>query len=976
MSDQQGPAPDNGDPDDFDDLDHEYNALNERTRKHYLREAELEVSEAERQLQMRVAQAQKEAADDRAAILSAVRTSTPDITSKLVSKMDEMSVSSHEFTERDKTTLIHLANLQLNDSQDFFDLNPAQREDLLDRVGFYRGISIDQRASNQIQVGFRDVLRRPGAVIERDAEESCSPSDRVFIAKPLYRKPAFAGYFENYFTFSEEVHQNQKNGVTNLKFSLAASAGVAVRGGVGVSIASSQQSQIGDGGIQKTVFITSNFFLPRIELSFDDRKPCASKDFIDACREAIEEYQSAEGRFYALRKVLDAFGHFVPTMTLVGGRLFATETKIYEGSETTSDVTQRFAASLKASLKTIAANVEAAAEGEYSEQLQAKEHSKSENQAQTFHAVGGEGGLVQDAGNWLRSLMDYRRWSAVQREDLIPSINLLPVELSRKCWSVLTDFAAKNTKRDLLYKENAAFVFYGEYGDRVGHLAAETWFVAENAGLFSGLTVSQTPPTDGGSVGLVELVPADTQTWRMSTEGHLIAFVTRPASLKGRGALAEFAISVGDIDPKAAQADIPVSLQQVGTVEHQLWSYSGAGTFTSMTLKGNYVLAVNKAKRLVARQRSKTGDASELWNLIEVNPSVDLKTSTKMVAARPNEWFTLRIADNEMVLSLRNAEGLEAVQAENGAPIVMLPDVGGAHQLWTTSSDGLITSRIKAVDGDVQSSLLLTADNNGLLIAKRKTANERQRWSISSEGYLKPVTENEKVATAGKADSTRGQAYSVSLEEQADTDRQRWSVGLSIDSGNELKEVFPTQTEVYPYSIYSFCSLPIQVKGKIRGMRFKAYNRGRTRDGWGLKCELYVQRSEGTAHQWVSETREPDESDPAQVAYVWSDKSPGRCYLQDSLLYLPSHPISELRFAFAPGSTILTPMYRYEGRSDWVFSEPSYFDMKRDADNLVVVKEGVIADPDKDVLALGFRRQEDFLTPRILVGKRIAKKMN
>ena len=364
-----------------------YAALGDRSREHIIRRTELELSEADHELQAREAQLRKEAADDRAVILAAVRTSVPDITAKLVEKMDELAVKDHAFTDRDKTTLMNLANLQIADSQDFFDLNSAQRDDLLDRIGFYRGIAISARAANPVQVGFRDVLKRPGEVdaLWKDDNSTSGKKAPVAVAKPLYRKPSFAGYFENYFTFSEAVHQNQKNGVSNLKFSLSASAGVAVRGGVGIGASYSQQSQIGEGAVGKEIFITSNFFLPKIELSFDDRHPCASSEFVEACEDAIDNDGSDDEKFYALKRVLETFGHFVPTMTLIGGRLFAAESKKYTGVQSTKNTTERFAASVKANLKTMSANAEMEVSAERSEQIQADDQSKDENQASTFH---------------------------------------------------------------------------------------------------------------------------------------------------------------------------------------------------------------------------------------------------------------------------------------------------------------------------------------------------------------------------------------------------------------------------------------------------------------------------------------------------------------------------------------------------------------------------------------------------------------
>jgi len=950
-----------------DAIEAQYNSLNERTQNHLLRQAELSVAEVERDLQVRETQLRKEAADDRAAILTAVRATAPDISTKLAEKMDQLSIAGHEFTERDQATLMHLANLQLGDTQDFFDLNFAQRDDLLDRVGFYRGISIAPFSSNQVQVGFRDVLRRPGFA---EVPAVGASVDNVDVAKPFYRKPAFAGYFDNYFTLSEAVHQNQKNGVTNLKFSLAASAGIGVRGGIGLGAAYNEQSQLSQGAVKKKIFITTNFFLPRIELSFDDRKPCASVEFIEACQEVVDGNDTIEDRFHNLRRVLEAFGHFVSTMTLVGGRLFATEIKEYDGSETTSDVTTGFAAEVKANLKSVSANVEMEGSAKKVSQDQSQHRSKNENQSSTFHAMGGEGGLVQNAAEWIRSLSDYRRWSAVQRENLIPSLNILPHELKSRCWKILFDFVSGRSKQDLLFIDNASFIFYGEYGEKLTHLATETWFTIQNDADSSAATVSETPPADGTDIGLTDLVPAHTQVWRMTPEGHLIAFVSRPAGLRGTGSVAEFAMTLEGEDVTGDESEISVSLRPVGLSEHQIWAYSGAGTFTSLTLPNNYVLATNKSGKLIARARARARDKTEIWNLTEINPS-DIRHSPESgPSLGPTiEVFKLRARNSSMVLSIYDAEVDVLSDLREGVPLVMMPDIGGRHQAWEITREGKIISCMESDQGEGKCALLLTSAENGELIVTPENMGGQRHWTLTNDGYLKPKNQPNKAAAAGSSENATNQGYDVKLAEQSNVGRQRWmqerKTGYEF---SRLLNILPKADGVHGHKFYAFSSIPIPIDGRIRGMRFAGYERAWGRDGWGIRCELQIERTGSGRLEWVGVTKQPSEDDPEESAYIWSDKDPGNCYLQPSLLYLPSQTISDLRFAFIPGTKILAPMYRCAGRPDWIFSQAKPRHFRRNADNLIVRKDEAVAKEDQDVIALGlgWDDQRNILSPRLL----------
>lgn len=80
----------------------------------------------------------------------------------------------------------------------------------------------------------------------------------------------------------------------------------------------------------------------------------------------------------------------------------------------------------------------------------AKQKKSSETQNMTFNAIGGEEAVVQDAAAWAESLYDYRRWANVQRESLIPTLELLTENISKRCRGVLEEYSLTRTKPALL----------------------------------------------------------------------------------------------------------------------------------------------------------------------------------------------------------------------------------------------------------------------------------------------------------------------------------------------------------------------------------------------------------------------------------------------------------------------------------------------------------------------------------------------
>jgi len=206
---------------DHDDMD-ELSDVERRVEKVMQQQELMAVEKAEDETQQQQKRQRAELADYRTKILKAVKTEAPDLAAPLFEKLNALSYENHEFASREVVDLLKAHKARFKDEPDFFDLGIAQREDLLDRIGFYRGIVVDHTLSNPVEVGFRDVLMRPEAGA---AEHDDSDAQILKAANVFSRKPNFSGYFENYYTTSEAIFQTQKNGVTNLNVSLSAAGG-------------------------------------------------------------------------------------------------------------------------------------------------------------------------------------------------------------------------------------------------------------------------------------------------------------------------------------------------------------------------------------------------------------------------------------------------------------------------------------------------------------------------------------------------------------------------------------------------------------------------------------------------------------------------------------------------------------------------------------------------------------------------------
>jgi len=895
-------------PDDLDAISAD--DIDKRLDRILLRKHALDVRKMEKESEAEAEKFRKEAKDRRAQLLKAVEASTPDLSAKLFEKMESLEHEGHEFSPQEKVALLQAQLAPLKDAQDFFDLTVAQRDDLLDRVGFYRGIVLDP--STSIDASFREVLRRPDFSATQVDNNELSP------ATVLYRKPLFSGYFENQFTFSEAVHQTQKSGISNLSFSLAVAGGAMTTVGVGMAASYASQEQSSAGMIGKRSYTTANFFLPRIELSFDEHKPCASQSFFEKCQAAMDKEDDTE-QFKALKKVLGYYGHFVSTRTLVGGRLFATQSKVFDGKEDKSSLTERFAAKVQASLSAPTVDVQLSASAEKSTQADEKNKSSNESQSSTFHAVGGEGIVVQDAARWAESLYDYKRWAAVQRENLIPSINVLPDELSSKCWAMLKRYAKTQTKRALLFEENAWFLFYGEYGDSVGCLAKDIYFTIGNKNNDALLSLASDTELEGTAIvwKKSEDAPERSQLWRMTAEGHIVSLVTRKAGAWGARGDITFAITP---EKASGTQDAVYTLiaHQLGKADNQIWESAGSGEITNVGIGKNHALLAAAENKILLKARTDNTRNDRLWQLDEI----PLYFVDNLIKAANEDtaplWFKLRLADGGPVLSINGGEGLESVLSTSQCSVVTQPDINGAHQIWQLDAKGRLISAVKAQDAGSFMDLLLSADlKTKALVVSPESPNFAQRWTLQNDQLI--VSRHSELAdlviAAGNDSNNAKTGNPLAMRVSGTASKQKWTkvtVGKSLGYTSYKQIVANSQRSNEWAKMIDRRELIIA--GNLTSLALKLIKRG---GFWSINEGYAVQLTIGVSRENAKPAYEThNEPDDDQVLEITSDSVTG---IDTQFLYLPEEPVHAIKLDVKPKSKRLCFQYKLKPDSAWTF---------------------------------------------------------
>ena len=707
-------------------LQAQFERLNEKNMKE-----ELEVDEIRKKLQ------------NRAQLLAKFQVPLPDLKETIGTKMGENPLAALEFTEEEKAFLnLPKVNKDAKIGDDFYSLNYTEREDLYDRIGIYRGLVIHSTIKDTVRQSFYNVLKRSPESIEvlnkirannnKDETRVGTNSDETYAATVLYRKSQYTGMLDSSYTFSEIEHQLQVNGIQNL--SVSAAVTTLFGSGVGAGYGYNRQTEESKAQVKKMMYMTSNYYLPKIELSFDSLIPCASDEFVNAVHHALALDDDKGVKSYRqLVKVLEAYGHFIPTSVTLGGKLISTQNKEISSLQAANEESSRHAAEVKAAINTLGVSAEANIKGQLGKREQDKDKQVSEEQAIQFTAMGGEGSFLRDAGQWAQSLNSYKGWTMVKSDELILTISMLPEALYQECITTMRNYVQKKTVQELIL-EGSHFLFYGQYNDIISQYVRKDYCHIRSLDCQVGevklLTCTASIPTDGAELKAepyeYDANSRKRQVWYMTAEGYIVC----GALNNGK----EFVLTA---------MGSKVVLGEKGRYPNQTWEMTGSGHIINTSLDFKQVLTL-KDRDVRLDQQNTTVAKDQLWSLVDAgqdcasqqlksmenieDSSNELVGQTDPFPVNEKEFFFIA-GEGGHVLSINKSSWNFSRLVNNDELVVTMLNSGVDYQRWRFTKDGYIVSKLY---GEGEKQMVLTLANNELVMRVKECGDNNQLWEFKN----------------------------------------------------------------------------------------------------------------------------------------------------------------------------------------------------------------------------------------------------
>lgn len=404
-------------------------------------------------------------------------------------------------------------SFNLDGATDYFGMTVPEQELLFDRIGLFKGIVVDHSKDTPVEQGYRNAVK-----FTADANE-LTKAVNVF-----YKKPRLSGFFETTYALDESQKKTQETGIFNMAFGLSVDynyyfTSAAVRAGFAYG-----KERLAEKNLHvKKIAITSNYFLPKIELSFDTLQACADSSLVKHL-EAIfaDENTNTTAKFEKINTILAHYGHFVPGSFVIGGRLYSSETRKISNAESIENEVTKYEANFHAAVSTLRTEVGIEAKMNKSDGSKAATQEISESQNLKLNAVGGEGAYVNDTPKWVKSTEKYTSWGLVRFDNLVPVIDILPEVLRKKCSNIFSSIVNELTIEEIL-ERNAHYIFYKGYFEKFGTFASPKFYLIKN-NLTDNNVLSVS--SDGDPVNFTEVLlkpfeRKDSQLWYAATDGKI-----------------------------------------------------------------------------------------------------------------------------------------------------------------------------------------------------------------------------------------------------------------------------------------------------------------------------------------------------------------------------------------------------------------------------------------------------------------------
>lgn len=557
-----------------------------------------------------------------------------------------------------------------------------------------------------------------------------------------------SGFLDNNYTFSLTSHQFQENNIRN--FGVAAALGVATRtisAAVSAGYSSGEDKMKKGNTSTRRVFMSGSFNVPKIEMYLDVTHSCASEEFTEAIKKALEPGADAD-KAKRLFNTLALFGHFVATRYVIGGKLTTSETKELKIEESADSKMDEFAWKVKAkvSVDVVAASVqgEASANREGKDRTQKAAGDEKETQSLVMNAIGGEGILVNDTTKWAVSLGRYHTWSVIEMSDLVPSINILPEDLACKCHELLKKWIDAKNIEDVLAPPSFFLLCNGYYDS----YKAKPYYILKNNKTLQALALEEDDLHDGMSVAMEkEDSEISRQHWYFTPEGYIVH--------KKRKGMAEFALTYNS-EAKIIEASLK------GSADNQFWELLPTRHLLNLS-SGKYLGLDNDNKFVLGEKDNK--NEKQLWR------------TEAFGGERAQTFISLQWGQTNEVLTMMGAfvSSFDISQSSSENFMLMPRNFAGLDcQLWEYQDEKLLVSKGK--NSAREHMYLCVQKGNNYISATKKPDkyDDSFYWRINDEGNLSSHTDRNKIL--GRNIDAAEASFLLQDADAATRKKQRWTM--------------------------------------------------------------------------------------------------------------------------------------------------------------------------------------------------------
>ncbi|QQG27841.1 hypothetical protein JFY74_17475 [Pectobacterium carotovorum] len=272
-------------------------------------------------------------------------------------------------------------------------MSKADKLALFKNIQIYRGLTVDQK-------GFSKTFKNLYQLADTYMPEANDP----YVLTELQQS----------YTFTEVTHTMERSGVQSGSISLTTPWG-------GGETNYKYAQEHSESSSQTNTFMTQRFLSRKIDLSIDDKKLIADKNFVLAVQQAVKGHERSIDGYANLVNVLNEFGWYIPIKYTLGGVLYATKTTaVSKRSEADSDSSE-FGASFKMAFDGIGGGAA------YNNASGHKSSSGSSHSSEdvTILQIGGHAGTQNDFEKWNDSLNEAITWNVAAYTSMLPSLILL-----------------------------------------------------------------------------------------------------------------------------------------------------------------------------------------------------------------------------------------------------------------------------------------------------------------------------------------------------------------------------------------------------------------------------------------------------------------------------------------------------------------------------------------------------------------------